>query len=512
MSHRGTFASNRRATLLLLALLLPVAPPLGADGSSQQNPSAVFSTPGLKTVTLTVCRSGSCSTTTKIIRVLDPAPVLSFAAVQPASLEVGQLVALSAGATGKPPLSYSWSVYRQGTRVATLAGAAPFWATGGLAPGSYVAAVTAESPWGTATSDPIPITLSPPRASAFYTVKSCRVFDSRTGQTPLTSAEPTRRLPLVSSSCAIPAAASAVAANVTVVAPSATGHLTLYPGNYPPPATSTLNFHAGQTRANNAILSLATDGSGTLAVRLTAPAPARVDVLLDVAGYFLPTVDPTPVALGFRAKLCSYGFCIVPASTPLYFVERIGGLPTLYRYDWDGNGGFEESSSAPDLVHSFASTGFFTPQLEASRGSIRSTVSHDGTIAVTPAEPFALPPTPTGLSATFLALLPPDPLDPSQTTLRPTFLVGVSSPPPGLLGYNAYLSLNGGPFRLAYALLPGLPATDPLSVPLFDPAHDTLLLALTAVSYAGESPRSAAVRLSFPASVLPAAAAALSLH
>ena len=126
----------------------------------------------------------------------------------------------------------------------------------------------------------------------------------------------------------------------------------------------------------------------------------------------------------------------------------------------------EESSFAPDLVHSFAATGFFTPQLEASRGSTRSAVSHDGTIAVTPANPFALPPLPTGLSATFLALLPPDPLDPSQTTLRPTFLVGVTSPTPNLLGYNAYLSLNGGPFRLAFAFLPGLPATDPLSVPL----------------------------------------------
>jgi PKD repeat protein len=500
------------ATLVLLSLSLLSPLPSRGDGSSHQNPTAVFSTPGLKTVTLTVCRSGSCSTATKTVRVLDPAPVLSFAAVRPASLEVGQLVAFSAGATGKPPLSYSWSVDHQGTRVATLAGAAPFWATAGLAPGSYYAAVTVESPWGSVTSEPIPLILSPPRASAFYTVKPCRVFDSRSGQTPLTSADPSRRLSLASSSCAIPATASAVAANVTVVAPSAAGYLTLYPGNYPPPATSTLNFRAGQTRANNAILPLATDGSGSLAVRLGAPAPARVDFLLDVAGYFLPATDSTPVALGFRAKLCSYGFCIFPASTPLYFVERIGGLPTLYRYDWDGNGGFEESSSAPDPVHSFAATGFFTPRLEVSRGSVRSAVSHDGTIAVTPAEPFALPPAPAGLSATFLALLPPDPLDPSQTMLRPTFLVGVSSPPPGLLGYNAYLSLNGGPFRLAYALLPGLPATDPLSVPLFDPAHDVLLLALAAVSYAGESPRSAAIRLSFPASVLPAAAAALSAH
>jgi PKD repeat protein len=503
-----TSARRGSATLVVLSLSLLAPSPSRGDGSSRQNPAAIFSTPGLKTVTLTVCCSGSCSTATKTVRVLDPAPVLSFAAVQPASAEVGQLVGLSAGATGKPPLSYTWAIDHLGTRVATLAGAAPFWATGSLPPGSYYAAVTVESPWGTATSKPIPITLSPPRAASFYTVRPCRVFDSRVGQTPLTSAESTRRLSLASSSCTIPATASAVAANVTVVNPSAAGHLTFYPGNYPPPTTSTLNFRAGSTRANNAILPLATDGSGTLGVHLTAPAPARADFLLDIAGYFLPSTDPTPVALGFQAKLCSYGFCILPANTPLYFVERIGGLPTLYRYDWDGDGAFEESSSAPDLVHSFPATGFFTPRLEASRGSVRSAVSHDGTIAVTPASPFALPPAPAGLSATFLALLPPDPLDPSQTTLRPTFLVAVSSPPPGLLGYNAYLSLDGGPFRLACSLFPGLPATDPLSVPLFDPAHDVLRLELAAVSYAGEGPRAAPIPLSFPASLLPAAAAA----
>src|SRR5690348_1525349 len=98
MNHRGTFAvapSRRAAPLLLAVLLLPFqpTPPLLAGTSSQRDPTAVFATPGTKTVTLTVCRSGACSTTTKTVRVLDPAPVLSFAAVQPATAEVGQLVA-----------------------------------------------------------------------------------------------------------------------------------------------------------------------------------------------------------------------------------------------------------------------------------------------------------------------------------------------------------------------------------------------------------------------------------
>ena len=80
MDHRPTLASRERAAVLSLALLLPTAPtsPLSAETSSQRNPSVTFSTPGLKTVTLTVCRSGSCSTMAKTVRVLDPAPVLSF--------------------------------------------------------------------------------------------------------------------------------------------------------------------------------------------------------------------------------------------------------------------------------------------------------------------------------------------------------------------------------------------------------------------------------------------------
>jgi hypothetical protein len=150
-----TSVSLRSAALALLSLSLLTPSTSRGDGSSRQNPTATFSPP--------ICRAGACSTTTRTVRVLDPSPVLSFATVQPATPEVGQLVALSAGATGKPPLSYTWAIDHLGTRVATLAGAAPFWATGGLPPGSYYAAVTVESPWGTATSEPIPITLSPPR-------------------------------------------------------------------------------------------------------------------------------------------------------------------------------------------------------------------------------------------------------------------------------------------------------------------------------------------------------------
>ena len=78
--------------------------------------------------------------------------------------------------------------------------------------------------------------------------------------------------------CGIPAGAKAVSLNVTAVAPPAPGNLSFFPG------ISTLNFTTGQTRANNAIVMLASSGSGTLALRNSST--ASVNVAIDVNGYF----------------------------------------------------------------------------------------------------------------------------------------------------------------------------------------------------------------------------------
>ena len=72
--------------------------------------------------------------------------------------------------------------------------------------------------------------------------------------------------------------------NVTVVEAAAEGYLTLYRGDGTAPQTSTINFRAGQVRANNALLALAADGSGTVRVRNGAAGP--LDLVIDVTGYF----------------------------------------------------------------------------------------------------------------------------------------------------------------------------------------------------------------------------------
>jgi hypothetical protein len=72
--------------------------------------------------------------------------------------------------------------------------------------------------------------------------------------------------------CGIPASARAAALNVTATAASVGGHLSLYPAEEAPPPTSTANYAAEQTWANNAVVSLSP--SGALAIRCSqAPAP-----------------------------------------------------------------------------------------------------------------------------------------------------------------------------------------------------------------------------------------------
>jgi uncharacterized delta-60 repeat protein len=129
-------------------------------------------------------------------------------------------------------------------------------------------------------------------ASSFYTLTPCRVLDTRNAQGslggPALDAAGTidRSFSLVSSPCGIPTSARAVSTNVTVVNPTAAGHLTAYPATSTLPPTSTINFRAGRTRATNAVVPLSTDGTGSIKVHNEAP--GTVDLVVDVNGYFAP--------------------------------------------------------------------------------------------------------------------------------------------------------------------------------------------------------------------------------
>jgi hypothetical protein len=129
-------------------------------------------------------------------------------------------------------------------------------------------------------------------ADALYTLVPCRVADTRDvpgpyGGPPI-SAGAVRTFPMIGQ-CGIPATATALALNVAVVGPDAPGHLVVFPAGAAVPNASTLNYRAGQTRANNAIVPLGVGGGLSVAC---GQGTGTTDVIIDVFGYFQPPATP----------------------------------------------------------------------------------------------------------------------------------------------------------------------------------------------------------------------------
>jgi hypothetical protein len=93
----------------------------------------------------------------------------------------------------------------------------------------------------------------------------------------------TTRVFAVAGHCNIPPTARALSVNVTVTQPTQIGYLTLFPGGASLPSTSTINYAAGQTRANNAAVLLG--ASGNLAV-FCGQFGGTAQLIVDVNGYF----------------------------------------------------------------------------------------------------------------------------------------------------------------------------------------------------------------------------------
>lgn len=127
------------------------------------------------------------------------------------------------------------------------------------------------------------LSTTPAAGTDFFTVAPCRVLDTRSGPAPVSG---TPRLVTVAGTCGIPVTARSIAVNVTVVEPTGSGYLAAYPGYLEPTGTSTINFQAGSVRANNAILPLALNGTGTLAVIPSVAGGGTVHLILDVSGWF----------------------------------------------------------------------------------------------------------------------------------------------------------------------------------------------------------------------------------
>jgi hypothetical protein len=126
-----------------------------------------------------------------------------------------------------------------------------------------------------------------PSPLAYFTVAPCRVADTRgTGAPiggPVLDGQETRAF-AVAGNCGIPATARALSVNVAVTQPTSGGNLRLFASAEPVPTVATINYAAGQTRANNAVVKL--NNNGSLSVFVGQLAGTTVHLILDVNGYF----------------------------------------------------------------------------------------------------------------------------------------------------------------------------------------------------------------------------------
>jgi predicted outer membrane repeat protein len=130
------------------------------------------------------------------------------------------------------------------------------------------------------------LTLPVARTMSFHTLQPCRLVDTRRSAGslggPALSAGTPRTFP-IAGACGVPSSAWAVSLNVTVTQPTTAGNVRLFPGGTPSPSTSSVNYAAGATRANNAIGTLGSAGDLTA---LASQASGSVHLILDVNGYF----------------------------------------------------------------------------------------------------------------------------------------------------------------------------------------------------------------------------------
>lgn len=135
-----------------------------------------------------------------------------------------------------------------------------------------------------------------PTPSAYVAIDPVRVLDQRTtsaaGGPRLRVGRP---LDLVIAGAVVPAGATAVTMNITVVEPTRAGFVSARAADARGrPSTSTVNFEAGDTIANSATVALSRTGAVRFVYDAYTERTGELELVVDVVGYFVPmAVGPT---------------------------------------------------------------------------------------------------------------------------------------------------------------------------------------------------------------------------
>ncbi len=175
-------------------------------------------------------------------------------------------------------------------------------------------------------------------AGAFRGLAPSRILDTRTGtggfSVPVGAAQSIDLQ--VSGQGGVPATGvSGVVLNVTITNPTVGGYVTVFPAGTATPLASNLNFGAGQTLANRAIIGVGTGGKVTI-----FNGYGKTDVIVDVTGWFTDasaTADGTGQYHGLtptRVADSRYGTGgllrpLAPAQPVAVTLAGAGGVPAM---------------------------------------------------------------------------------------------------------------------------------------------------------------------------------------
>jgi hypothetical protein len=127
---------------------------------------------------------------------------------------------------------------------------------------------------------------SPTNAGLFNALPPTRLLDTRNNGGPVAQGQ-IRNLQVTGQGGVPQAGVAAVALNVTATNPTSASYLSIFPGGSALPATSNLNFEAGQTLPNRVVVPVGASGQIEI-----FNAFGRVDVVVDVNGWFTDATSP----------------------------------------------------------------------------------------------------------------------------------------------------------------------------------------------------------------------------